>query len=138
MSSVVGIPQLREVGWLITGYDRDPVRHLFVRLEEAMDGGGTWTVELSECRGRRGADGNAVHRYPAEADARAALDAIYRLGRHLGPLPTWDPQRAESGRWRVRVYEPTERDPRRSASAELARRNVSNDLRRADIAATSR
>jgi hypothetical protein len=71
---------LREVGWLVTGDDPDPVPHLFVRMEEAMDGSGTWTVELSECRGRCGTAGNAPHRYSAEADARAALAAIYANG----------------------------------------------------------
>jgi hypothetical protein len=53
-----------------------------------------------------------MHRYAAEADARAALAAIYLLSRYLAPLPTWDPQRVEPGRWRVRVYEPTAQDPR--------------------------
>jgi hypothetical protein len=48
-----------------------------------------------------------MHLYPAEADARDALAAIYALGRHLEPLPTWDPTQWERGRWRVRVYEPT-------------------------------
>jgi hypothetical protein len=48
---VTGIPQLREAGWFVTGSDRDPVRHLFVRMEEHMDGTGVWTVELHECRG---------------------------------------------------------------------------------------
>ncbi len=104
---MAGIPQLREAGWLITGDDRDPVRHLFVRMEETMDGSGVWTVELHECRGRRGDAGKAMHRYATEADARAA---IYQLSRHVAPLPTWDAQRREPGRWRVRVYEPTAQD----------------------------
>jgi hypothetical protein len=106
---VAGIPQLREAGWLITGKDQDPVRHLFVRMEECMDGSGVWTVELHECRGRRGEAGRAMHRYAAEGDARAALSAIYRLSRYLPPLPTWDPQRLEPGRWRVHAYQPTGR-----------------------------
>jgi hypothetical protein len=109
---MAGIPQLREAGWLITGDDRDPVRHLFVRMEESMDGSGVWTVELHECRGRRGDAGKAMHRYAIQADARAALAAIYLLSRYLAPLPTWDPQRVEPGRWRVRVYEPTASDLR--------------------------
>ncbi|WP_327007576.1 hypothetical protein OHA72_10080 [Dactylosporangium sp. NBC_01737] len=104
---MVGIPQLREVGWLVTGPDRDPVRYLFLRVEEFVDGSGVWSVELHECRGRRDAAGRARHSYPSEADARAALAVIYRLSEFLEPLPTWDEQQLEPGRWRVRVYEPT-------------------------------
>jgi hypothetical protein len=109
---VAGIPQLREAGWLITGKDHDPVRHLLVRMQEHMDGTGTWTVELYECRGRRGDAGNAMHSYVTETDARAALNAIYQLSRHLTPLPTWQPQKVEPGRWRTHVYEPTQQDLR--------------------------
>jgi hypothetical protein len=39
-AGVTGIPQLREAGWFVTGSDRHPVRHLFVRMEEHMDGTG--------------------------------------------------------------------------------------------------
>jgi hypothetical protein len=99
---VPGIPQVREAGWFVTGSDRDPVRHLFVRMEEHMDGSGVWTVELHECRGRRGEGGKAMHRYPSESQAKEALHLIYQLSRHLAPLPTWDDQQREDGRWRVR------------------------------------
>ena len=95
---------------MITGNDRDPVRYLFVRMEEHVDGTGAWTVELHECRGRRGDPGKAKHSYATETEARAALNAIYQLSRRLVLLPTWDPQEMEAGRWRVRVYEPTEQD----------------------------
>ncbi|GAB3861682.1 hypothetical protein ACFPIJ_12030 [Dactylosporangium cerinum] len=103
---MVGIPQLREAGWLITGTDRDPVRHLFVRLEETMDGSGLWTVELSDCRRPASEGGHIMHRYRCEAHARSAVAAIYALSRHLEPLPTWDPQRCEQARWRVRAVAP--------------------------------
>ena len=107
MVLVTGIPQLREAGWLITGPDKDPVRHLFTRLEEHMDDSGIWTVELRECRGR---GGKAAHSYPTESEARDSLDMIYRLSRHLAPLPTWDQGQVEPARWRIRVYDPTEQD----------------------------
>lgn len=99
---MAGFPQLRQAAWLITGTDRDPVRHLFVRLEEAMDGSGEWTMELSDCRGRAGEGGHVMHRYNCETDARTAAAAIYALGLHLEPLPTWNPQHHEQARWRVR------------------------------------
>lgn len=72
-----------------------------------MDGTGVWTVELHECWGRRGAAGKAMRSYPSESQARAALDLIYQLSRHLAPLPTRDGQQREGGRWRVRVYAET-------------------------------
>ncbi|GAB3852243.1 hypothetical protein ACFPIJ_42280 [Dactylosporangium cerinum] len=100
---MVGIPQLREASWLITGTDRDPVRHLFVRLEEAVDGSGVWTVELSDCRLHTRDGGHAIHRYNCEADARMAVALIHTLGTHLDPLPTWNPQQREHARWRVRA-----------------------------------
>jgi hypothetical protein len=56
-----------------------------------------------------GPEGRAMHHYPAEADARAAVAAIYQLSRRLEGLPTWDPQQREQGRWRVRVFEPSPR-----------------------------
>jgi hypothetical protein len=90
VGGVAGVPQLREAGWLITGPDRDPVRHLLARLCEYVDGSGTWTLELFECRGRHGEAGKAMRRYASEHDARLALALIYRLSRHLVPLPTWD------------------------------------------------
>lgn len=110
---MAGIPQLREAAWLITGPDPDPVRHLLARLCERVDGSGLWTVELFECRGRIGEAGKAMHSYGSEDDAREALAVIYRLSRHLAPLPTWDPQHVEPGRWRVIAYEPTAQDTRR-------------------------
>ena len=103
---MVGIPQLREVGWLITGTDRYLVRHLFIRLEETMDGSGVWTVELADCQRRAAEGGHVMHHYGGEADARTAVAAIYALSRHLSPLPTWDSQRWELARWRVRTYLP--------------------------------
>lgn len=105
---MVGAPRLREAGWFVTGDDRDPVRHLFVRLEELMDGSGVWTLELQECRGRRGEAGRAMRRYNNESDARTALRLVYVLSSHLAPLPGWDPNHAERGRWRVRTCEPSE------------------------------
>jgi hypothetical protein len=115
---MTGIPQLREAGWFITGSDRDPVRHLFVRLEESMDARTCgWTVELHECRGRRGEAARARRSYVTEADARAALNVIYRLSRHLAPLCTWDPQMSEPERWRTRIYEPTQQDLRQRPSS---------------------
>jgi hypothetical protein len=91
---------------LITGSDRDPLRHLFLRVEEAMDGSGVWTVELFECRGRRGEAGKVLRRFDGEADARRAVDLVCRLSRYLVPLPTWEAQRCEQGRWRLRAYDP--------------------------------
>lgn len=108
-----GIPQLRVAGWFITDSDRDPVRHLFLRVEQTMDGTGVWTVELHECRGRLGTAGKAMHRYPTEADARAAVDLILQLSRHLVPLPCWDSGRSEPGRWRICDYEYTRSEQHR-------------------------
>ena len=102
---MAGAPQLREVGWFITGTDRDPRYHLFVRLEERMDGSGEWTVELRRCDGR-GEGAYARHVYPTEVEAGHALQAIYSLSRHLEPLPTYSEQ-MEVGRWRRRTYQPT-------------------------------
>ena len=107
---MAGAPQLREAGWFVTGRDADPVRHLFVRLEERTDGSGTWTVELHLCQARRNQPGAAMQIYATEADARAALQAIYRLSRHLIDLPTWDPAVLAPGRWNVRTVEPTAQD----------------------------
>jgi hypothetical protein len=76
---MVGIPRLREAGWLITGTD---------------------------CRRRADEGGHVMRRYGCEADARTAVAAIYALSRHMAPLPTWDPQRCELARWRVRIYPP--------------------------------
>ena len=78
-----------------------------------MDGTGIWTVELHECRGRRGDAGKAVDSYPCEARAREALQLIYRLSRHLVALPTWNEQQLEEGRWRLHVREPTDQRPPR-------------------------
>ncbi|GAA3449708.1 hypothetical protein GCM10018962_15410 [Dactylosporangium matsuzakiense] len=103
---VVGIPKLREAGWLITGTDRDPVRHLFFRVEQTLDGTGEWTVELSDCRRRADDGGRTQRRYSCETDARTALAAVLTLSRHLPPLPTWDPQLCEPARWRVRSWLP--------------------------------
>jgi hypothetical protein len=110
---MVGLPQLRTAGWLITGTDADPVRHLFLRLTETVDGSGVWTVELQECRGRRGQAGTAMRSYPNEVDARTAVQLICQLSCYLAPLPTADGQRREAGRWRLRTYEPV-------VSAQLA------------------
>ena len=107
---MAGAPQLRETGWFVTGRDDDPVRHLFVRLEERTDGSGTWTVELHLCQARRTKPGTAKRMYATGADARAALQAIYLLSRHLVDLPTWDPAVTAPGRWKVRVGEPTPQD----------------------------
>jgi hypothetical protein len=101
---MAGIPRIREAGWFITDSDRDPVRHLFVRLEQYMDGSGAWTLELHECRGRRGVAGKAEHRYATETDARTALVGICALSNHLAPLPTWTDSKAEPGRWRMLTY----------------------------------
>jgi hypothetical protein len=107
---VSGIPQLREASWFVTGRDQDPVRHLFLRLQERMDGSGVWTVELHRCAVRR-ADGGAVDReYRAEADARTAVRLIYALTKHLVDMPTWAPDVTETGRWHTRTYEPSPQD----------------------------
>jgi hypothetical protein len=98
---------VREAGWFVTGRDDDPVRHMFVRLEERMDGTGTWTLELHLCADE---DGRATNVYSDESDARAALDAIYRLSRQLGELPTWDPTIRQPGRWTIRTRPPTPQD----------------------------
>jgi hypothetical protein len=107
---VAGAPQLREAGWFVTGRDADPVRHLFIRLEERTDGSGTWTVELHLCQARRDRPGTAMRTYATEADARAALQAIYQLSRHLVDLPTWDHTDLAPGRWKVRTVGPTPQD----------------------------
>jgi hypothetical protein len=86
--------------------DRDPVRYLFLRMEQTVDGSGEWTVELSDCRRRVNEGGHGMHRYEGEAEARTAVAAIYALSRHLMPLPTRDPQHREPPRWRVRAYDP--------------------------------
>jgi hypothetical protein len=122
---VTGIPQPRETGWFITDRDTDPVRHLFLCMEERMDGSGVWTVELHECRDRRGDAGKAMHSYPSETAAREALDLIYRLSRYLVPLPTWNEQQVEDGRWRVRVYEP-------AGSVRAFRSDLQGNVRRPD------
>jgi hypothetical protein len=101
---MAGLPQIREAAWFVTGPEHDPVRHLFLRLEERRDGSGTWTVELFECRGDRGNAGMAMRVYPDEAQARTAVLAIYTLAHHLERLPTWEPDRCEVGRWRVLTY----------------------------------
>ncbi|MEV6930885.1 hypothetical protein AB0M46_41225 [Dactylosporangium sp. NPDC051485] len=127
---MVGIPQLREAGWLITGDDRDPVRHLFIRLEETMDGSGVWTLELADCRRRASDGGHVMHRYSCEANARTATVAIYALSRHLAPLPIWDPDRREQARWRVKVYSPEPIGVRRerpvTSCGELAATQISS------------
>jgi hypothetical protein len=106
---VPGIPLRREAGWFVTGPDRDPVRHLFVRVTEHMDGSGRWSVELHECRGQAR---KVMRTYDTGSEARTALDLICRLARHLAPLSTWDSERIEPGRWRMLGGEPAEQDPR--------------------------
>jgi len=105
---VAGTPQVREAGWFVTGRDDDPIRHLFVRLEERMDGTGTWTLELHLCGNRE--VGKAMNVYQRESDARTALDAIYHLSRYLRELPTWNPMITEPGRWRLHSRPPTPQD----------------------------
>lgn len=103
-----GAPQLREVAWLVTGPDRDPVRHLYVRLEERMDGSGVWTLGVRECSGL----GRKTMRcYGNEADARDRLQAVYALYSRQ-QLPMWDPEQREEARWRVRTFPPSEYDLR--------------------------
>ncbi len=103
---MTGIPRIREAGWFITGQDRDPVRHLFVRLEERMDGSVVWTVELHLCRPPHDHTGKAMREFPTEAGARTALHTIYALSRHLVEQPTWTAGRRERGRWRIWTIEP--------------------------------
>lgn len=106
----MGLPQPRESSWFITGKDSDPVRHLFLLLEERMDGTGIWTLKLRLCLARREDASTAEQQYDTEAQARTALQAIYTLSRYLCPLPTWDPETFEVGRWRIRTQKPTEYD----------------------------
>jgi hypothetical protein len=51
---MAGTPQVREPGWSVTGHDDDRACHLFVRLEERMDGGRTWTLDPHRCGARDG------------------------------------------------------------------------------------
>lgn len=117
---------MREAAWLVTGPATDPVRHVFVRLEQRVDGSGSWTVEVHLCRERRGHPAAAMHVYPDEESARAAVRAMYALGRHLDALPTWNPDRCEPGRWRVQKYEDDARDqpPTPAVGGSVSRRRI--------------
>lgn len=96
-----GEPQVREAGWFITGTDRDPIYHLFVRLWERMDGSG-WRLDVRECRGPH----QATRVYETEDDARFVLQAIYQLAEKAPPLATREPDRLEKGRWRITTHDP--------------------------------
>ena len=93
---MAGLPQIREAGWFITDRETDPVRHLFIRLEERMDGTGSWTLELHRCRTRPGTPSAVKHEYGNEDDARAALTLIYALSRHLDGAADWQPATTET------------------------------------------
>lgn len=105
---MAGLPRLREAAWLVTGPDRWPLYHLQVRLYEAMDGSGVWTLKVRECRPAGPVEHRSQRCYATEAEARADLQQIYELGRRQ--LPTRQPGLQEEGRWRVRVHPPDRYD----------------------------
>jgi hypothetical protein len=78
-------------------------RHLFVRLEQRMDGSGQWTLEVAIC-GRR-ADGWAKRVYETEQDARQTLACVEALGLLMGPLADHYDGAEEFGRWQLRHYD---------------------------------
>jgi hypothetical protein len=116
---VTWLPRIREVGWFKTGRDgpggsgRYADRHLFVRLQQDMNGTGEWTLELHDCR--QGADGRVMRVYDNEHDARAALDLVYALARHVEPLQDRFSDVAEFGRWEVHTYDLSDGDVRQLA-----------------------
>jgi hypothetical protein len=82
-------PHLREASWFMTGHNGPEGshcyadRHLFLRVEQDMNGTGEWTVELQDCHRA----GRGIKRtFGSEQDARTATTCIYSLTRHLGPL----------------------------------------------------
>jgi len=103
------MPRIREAGWFKTGRDGPPgshryaARHLFMRLEQDMNGTGEWTLQLSDCG--KGAEGRVIRVYPCKSDARQALAFIYALTQHLGPLTDRLGNESETGRWEVHSYE---------------------------------
>ena len=111
-AGVTWLPRIREAGWLKTGKDgpegshRYADRHLFVRLQQDMNGTGEWTLELHDCH--RAAGGHVARVYDNESDARAALACIYALTRYLEPL-------TEVGRWEIKTYELSDGDQRQLA-----------------------
>jgi hypothetical protein len=111
-------PHLREASWFMTGRDgpegshRYADRHLFLRVEQDMNGTGEWTVELRDCHRA----GRGIKRtFRSEQDARTATTCIYALTRHLGPLEDRFSGPAEEGRWTIRTYNLAPGDERRLA-----------------------
>ncbi len=82
-----GAPQIREAALLVlvgaAPHDEHVPRLLFARLQEQVEDPFGWTVELLQCQrpGRK-----ARRWYATEAEARAALQAVYTLGEAIG---TW-------------------------------------------------
>jgi hypothetical protein len=84
---------MRESGWLLVGPDRNPRRLILVRLQERMDGSGTWTVECFHHGEIGEPDRKSVAEFADEATARSAVEATYR-------------EFEDVGRWRVTRYLP--------------------------------
>jgi hypothetical protein len=108
------LPRIREVGWFVTGHDgpagsyRYADRHLFVRLQQDLNGSGEWTLELRECH--RAADGHVSRVYGDEHDARATLACIYALSKHLASGGVEGNDLVGTGRWEIRSYDLSDAD----------------------------
>jgi hypothetical protein len=116
-------PRLREASWFMTGRDgpegsrRYADRHLFLRVEQDLNGTGEWTVELRDCHRA----GSWIKRtFSSEQDARTATACIYALTRHLGPLEDRFSGQTEEGRWKIRSYDLGPGDERQLARFERA------------------
>jgi hypothetical protein len=102
------LPRIRAAGWLVTGRDgpegsyRYLTRHLFVRLEQHMDGSGRWSLEVADCA--RGADGRVIRVYDGEQDARQALASVQALSLLLTLVDHYDGT-PQTGRWQISQYE---------------------------------
>lgn len=112
-------PRVREAGWFKTGRDGPPgshryaCLHLFVRLEQDMNGSGEWTLNLHDCR--QGQEGQVDKVYTSEVHAREALACIYALTKHLGPLTDRFGGPSEIGRWEVHTSDLSDADKERLA-----------------------